>query len=223
MLHWYRCITYQTEQDAVLFSSILHLSYFGHLPLCLFADRRLCVLIHFFWNVQSWWCSYCRCSLSGVPSSRTGCGLWRLIGHLGADEGCLGGRCNCIPYVRSFWSRLSVASFLRLDCPDSCHCPISCKVHAACSRSPVPMPGLHRPRSCDRPDWLPDGSIRCSWFSTLWSCCSRRRSLFLRGHRPGSSISPALPSLHALTSFQGIPPLSSALSPSHCFHIPAFS
>ena len=30
-------------------------------------------------------------------------------------------------------------------------------------------------------------------------------------------------SLPALTSFQGIPPLSSALSPSHCFHIPAFS
>ena len=30
--------------------------------------------------------------------------------------------------------------------------PIPCKLHAACSRSPVPMPGLHRLRSCDLPD-----------------------------------------------------------------------
>ena len=48
-------------------------------------------------------------------------------------------------------------------------------------------------------------------------------SLFLQDHRPDSSVSSSPPSLPALTSFQGIPPLSSALSPSHCFHIPAFS
>ena len=50
------------------------------------------------------------------------------------------------------FSQFLIFPELRLDCPDSCYCPISCKLHAACSRSPVPMPGLHRLRSCDLPD-----------------------------------------------------------------------
>ena len=32
------------------------------------------------------------------------------------------------------------------------HSLTSYRLHAACSRSPVPMPGLHRPQSCDLPD-----------------------------------------------------------------------
>ena len=32
------------------------------------------------------------------------------------------------------------------------HSLTSYRLHAVCSRSPVPMPGLHRPQSCDLPD-----------------------------------------------------------------------
>ena len=50
------------------------------------------------------------------------------------------------------FSQFLIFPELRLDCPDSCHCPIFCKSHDRYSPSLVPMPGWHRLRSYDRPD-----------------------------------------------------------------------